>query len=185
VLLAGGAVLLVAAAVGAATYSATSKLNERRADLETLRVELAANPRPPAPPAWVARVQGAQGQRSTALASALGQRLWWDRIVAEVAAVLPKGVWLTRVDGQLADTKAAPAAPAPGAVPDPTAGSNVTIEGVTDTHALVARLLARLAVVPDFTAVSLQSSAVSQQPSGATPVQFRVVVGLRAPGASS
>jgi Tfp pilus assembly protein PilN len=181
-LVAGGASMLVAAAVGFATYTTSTTLKERRADLAMVQAELAANPRPPEPPAWVGRVQGAQSQRATALTTALGQRLWWDRFVSEVAAVLPDGVWLTRVDGQLADPSAAPAAPAPGAVVDPTAGSNMAIEGVTDTHALVARLIARLSVVPDFSSVTLQSSVVQPQPGTAAPVQFRVLVGLRNPG---
>jgi len=198
--------LVVAGALGAATYSESSTLRDRRADLETLRVELAANPAPPAPPAWVGRVQGAQAQRSTALGSALAQRLWWDRIVSETAAVLPQGVWLTRVDGSAPDAVAAAPAPVttttttttpatPDAAPAPAPGpvapaagaptSELTVEGLTASHELVADLLARLSVVPDFATVSLQSSAISTQPSGGNPIEFRILVGLRAPGASS
>ena len=48
-------------------------------------------------------------ERSLALASALGKRVAWDRILSHMALVMPDDVWLTKVSGTVPLQSALPA----------------------------------------------------------------------------
>jgi Tfp pilus assembly protein PilN len=98
-------------------------------------------------------------QRSLALAAAIGKRVAWDRILRRMALVLPDDVWLTNVTGTMPLEPTAVTA-TPSATPSafPTAPTAFTLQGSTYSQAGVARLLARLQVVPDLKNVQLQSS---------------------------
>jgi Tfp pilus assembly protein PilN len=99
-----------------------------------------------------------QQQRAAALASVLGTRLAWDRVLGDLSRVLPENVWLTSFSAKAPDPVATTAAlpPAtPGVAPTPT---GVTIEGYTYSLPDVAVLLSRLSTVPSLTNVSLGGS---------------------------
>jgi Tfp pilus assembly protein PilN len=76
-----------------------------------------------------------------------------------MALVLPDDVWLTNVTGTMPLEPTAVTA-TPSATPSafPTAPTAFTLQGSTYSQAGVARLLARLQVVPDLKNVQLQSS---------------------------
>ncbi len=99
-------------------------------------------------------------QRSLALAAAIGKRVAWDRILRRTALVLPDDVWLTNVTGTMPlEPTASTVTPTSGALP--AASTAFTLQGSTYSQASVARLLARLQVVPDLKNVQLQSSTAS------------------------
>lgn len=158
-------VLLAAAAVGALTLNAVGKARASRAELQVLQVELAATP-PVHAPAWQAHVERAEVRRTQVVADALAHRVGWERVVRELGAVLPDGVFLTRIDGE------GPAAGAAGAAP------TLELQGITTSHDAVADLLSRLAAVPDFTDVALQSSLGVARPAPPS-VTFDVQVTLK------
>jgi Fimbrial assembly protein (PilN) len=68
----------------------------------------------------------------------------------------------------------------------PTIGGQLgfSIEGYTYSHDAVARLLTRLAVVPDLQQVQLVSSEQAEL-GNRTIIHFKILANVRAPGASS
>jgi len=100
-------------------------------------------------------------ERSLALASALGKRVAWDRILSHMALVMPDDVWLTKVSGTMPLQSALP----PGTVTTPTAPSALPptptaleIDGYTYSQASVARFIERLQVDSDLKNVQLKTS---------------------------
>lgn len=187
----GCAGAVVATAVLAVGYlSASSKVGSENSQLAAVQAQIAALPQPAQPPATVSSLPQERQLRVTALASALAQRVAWDRILREVSLVLPDDVWLDSLDAT------APVAPAPGvAAAAPTQPTGFTITGFTYSQSAVARLLARLTVIPDLEDVTLQSATQSAQtnassptttaPTGPTVIDFTIMANIRAPGATS
>jgi Tfp pilus assembly protein PilN len=185
---------------------ASAKVHKENSTLSGLRAQLEALPaRKHAPVDTGLVVQ--HDERISALAQALSGRVAWDRILREISSVLPEDVWLTSLDVQSPDgAEAAPPAPAPttGAATTPTTTtpasttpapatsspasssglSPLTVSGYTYSQEGVARLLARLAVIPELTHVTLQKS-VRTPVSGRPVVNFTIQADLRRPGASS
>ena len=92
--------------------------------------------------------------RIVALVGGSFRRLAWDRVLREISLVLPEDVWLSSLSAT------APVA----ASPTTTAGFSIT--GRTYSHDGVARLLARLAVVPQLSNVQLQHSTLATSETG-------------------
>ena len=175
-----GAVLATAVLAGG-YLSASSKVGSEKRQLAAVQAKIAALPQPPQPPATIAALPTERQQRLAALATALSQRVAWDRVLREISLVLPDDVWLTSLEAS------APTPPAPGAVtpaPGTVLPTGFTIIGFTYSQNAVARLLARLSVVPDLEAVSLASSAQAGI-AGRSVVTFTIAANVRAPGASS
>ena len=161
-----GAAAVVLALIGGFLLANRSVDRQRQA-LSTARSELAANPAhhiSAKTQSFRSAVLNQREQRSLALASAIGQRVAWDRILRRFALVLPDDVWLTNLTGNVPlttpDTALTPTASTTLTTPSalPPAATELTIEGYTYTQESVARLLERLAVLPDLKNVQLQSS---------------------------
>jgi Tfp pilus assembly protein PilN len=155
----GGAVVVLVLAAG--FLLANRSVNRQRDALSSARAVLAATPTHHVSAetnSFRSSILNEREQRSLALAAAIGKRVAWDRILRRMALVLPDDVWLTNMSGTMPlEGTAVPAAPTPSALPStPTA---FTLQGSTYSQAGVARLLARLQVVPDLTNVQLQSSS--------------------------
>jgi Fimbrial assembly protein (PilN) len=151
-----GVVVLGALALG---YSHESgAVASAQKDLQVKKVELASTPKPPPPTAVQvdpnAQLTGQQAARMAAVTTALGARFAWDRVFREFAQVLPDDVWLSSLSFQTPTVDAAASAGA-------AAPTGITIVGTTYSHDSVARLLARLALIPELSNVSLQSDASS------------------------
>ena len=123
-------------------------------------------------------------QRSLALASALGKRVAWDRVLRRFTLVLPGDVWLTSLIGNRARPLDATAGLAPttttttpSALPAPS--TDLTIQGYTYTQAGVARLLERLAVLPDLKNVQLQNSQKARAVGSQNVINFTIVADIR------
>jgi Tfp pilus assembly protein PilN len=174
----GGAAVLLALVAGA--LLATRSVDRQRQALASARAELAATPAhhlSPSTQAFRQSVLTQREQRSLALASAIGKRVAWDRILRRFALVLPNDVWLTSLTGTVPlDNPAAAAVTTPSALPaTPTA---LTINGYTYSQASVARLLERLEVLPDLKNVQLSNSAVTQL-GGRNVISFTIVSDIR------
>ncbi len=151
------AALVVASGLGWAYAWASADLAETRAAYDAARVNLAALDVPAAPPAekTQVRLREERDVRKTALASALASRIAWDRVLREASLVIPEDVWLTSLS---ANVQPAPA-PAPAAAGGGEQGSTrLMIDGYTRSQRSVARLLARLTIVPAFRSVQLLGS---------------------------
>jgi Tfp pilus assembly protein PilN len=188
-----GAVALAALAFLFVQASGTA--GDRQAQLDAVQAEIDRLPEPTQANIDPA-LAGAQAARATAVAQVLGGRLHWERVLGDIARVLPAGVSLTELDAttpQPAAPEAAPTtedtstststststpAPAPAAVS--TTPTGVTVTGYAFDYGSIARALARIQTVPSLSNAQLQS---------ATPgtlgqkdiVEFTIVADLATP----
>jgi Tfp pilus assembly protein PilN len=148
--------VLLLGALGSLFLVSSAGVTEKKAKRDDLRVKLAAlnvpakEPGEPQAPELVSEQQA----RTTELATALQSRVAWDRLLRDFALVLPEDVWLTSLAAKGASGDPA-AAPAPAGSSQ---ASSFTINGYTHEQEGVARLLARLSVLPELASVALVSS---------------------------
>jgi Tfp pilus assembly protein PilN len=150
--------VLVVAALGAMFMMGSGKIAAQQRKLDDLnRTFQALPPPPPGPSAVQQQLAGEQTARASALSTALGSRVAWDRVFREFSLVLPDDVWLTNLSAKSPISPSTNAATSSGGAP-----SQFTIQGRTYSHDGVARLLSRLQLVPDLTNVQLVSSTLSK-----------------------
>jgi Tfp pilus assembly protein PilN len=178
--------VVVAAVLAMMFLSASSQVAKQRAALVRLQADYAAIPSPPAPSPVVSAIPQQRQNRSTALATVLGQRVAWDRLLREVSQVVPSDVWLVTLNAQSPST----GPPARGASVTPVQGFTVT--GCTYSQDSVARFLSRLALVPDLSGVTLGKSSSSSSSGGTDTsscpqkmISFSLLGTVRAAGATS
>jgi Tfp pilus assembly protein PilN len=102
--------------------------------------------------------------RLTAVSQALGSRIAWDRILRDFSLVLPSDI---QVDALTLTQPVAGATTAVGT-------TGLTLSGVTYSYDAVARLVSRLALIPDLANVQLSNTAVNQR-----IVQFSISAGVK------
>ena len=181
VLVACAGIALAAALLTATYVSASASVGERQDRLAELTGRLAALPRPETTPQTVTSLAQERNVRIAALSAALSQRVPWDRVLREVSLVLPEDVWLTSLDASV---------PASSSTEQPSSASQAapatdgfTLVGFTYSQDAVARLLARLSVVPDLDDVSLQQATKSDLGRHRV-VQFTIAANIRGGGTS-
>jgi Tfp pilus assembly protein PilN len=159
----GGAAVVLALVGG--FLLANRSVDRERQNLSTARAVLATTPAHHVSAktnAFRSAVLSQREQRSLALASAIGKRVAWDRILRRMSLILPDDVWLTSVDGTMPIESSAVLGATPTTTSTssalPAAPTALTIMGYTYSQAGVARLLERLQVLPDLKNVQLQSS---------------------------
>jgi Tfp pilus assembly protein PilN len=154
---AGG--VLAASVLALAFFSANGRVDDRERELAALEQQLETTRRDAKPKPAQTGVAAEREQRFSALTDAMGKRLAWDRVLRELSLVLPDDVWLSGLvagGGASTDTTAAPTDPAAAGA------QTLTFNGFTYSQESVARLLKRLALVPDFGEVKLQNSSVTE-----------------------
>jgi Tfp pilus assembly protein PilN len=172
--------LVALAALGAYFLMLNASVADKRAEADSLRAASAARTNPanqPADPDAEANEQLQQEQqaRTAALASALGRRVAWDRLLRELSLVTPEDVSLTALS-----TAGGGAAASPDAAATATAApaAVLAITGYTHDQTTVAQLLARLSVVPELETVKLVS-AIRTDLQGDTVVQFSIAAEVK------
>jgi Tfp pilus assembly protein PilN len=179
--------VLISAVLAMMYLSASAGVAKKQRALEQVQAAYAAIPAAASPSPVVAELPKQRQTRVTALATVLGQRVTWDRLLREVSQVVPSDVWLLNLN-----------ALAPSLAPANTAGSaaqqGFVVTGCTYSQDSVARFLARLAVVPDLSNMTLGKSESSASGGGGAGsggqcppgmVTFTLQGGVRAAGASS
>jgi Tfp pilus assembly protein PilN len=156
---AGGAAAVTAVAV-VLSFSASGTANERRAELASIEDAVALVSTAGTPAVSQAVLVQERTNRVSALAAALSTRIPFDRLLRELSLVLPEDAWLTGITAS-APVSAAPAGAPPGGTPPAaaTATQGVAIQGATYSHKSVARVLARISVIPSLENVRLTASA--------------------------
>jgi Tfp pilus assembly protein PilN len=159
-LVAAGGVAAVTAVAVVLSFSASGTASERRAELASIEDAIALVPNAATPAVSQAVLVQERTDRVSALAAALSTRIPFDRLFRELSLVLPKDAWLTGITAS-APVSAAPTGAPPGGTPPAavTTTQGVTIQGATYSHESVARVLARLAVIPSLENVRLTASA--------------------------
>jgi Tfp pilus assembly protein PilN len=168
--------VLVFAVLAAFYLMAGTDVTAKQGQVEDLRAELAAyqataQQQQPSVEDKSAALANERVGRTNALASALGKRLAWDRLLSEIALVIPDEVTVSQIQGS------SPAAAATAASADGSPVTNLTIIGTTADQASVAEFMARLSVVRQLMAVRLE--AASESPDDPTRVAFTITGTLR------
>jgi len=141
---------------------AHGKAADQQAELDAVKAEISALPVPQVPTIDPG-VVGDEAVRATAVASLLGGRVALEQVFRDMARVLPENVWLTSLsvaqpEGSSPGDATAAAASSPAAANDVSTPTAVSIDGFTNSHADVARLIARLATLPSLQRVTLTTS---------------------------
>lgn len=175
----GGVVAAVAVtAVFCAWFlAASAKVTEKQSELDSLRTDLAATPAPKARDTRGDGLEAEKAGRLVAVATALNSRVAWDRVLREISLVTPDDVWLTSLQAS-APTAAAAAAPTAAS------GGAFSMNGRTYSHDSVARLLARLSLVPNLSSVKLEKSTLNKV-EGRDVVEFTIAASVRGKAAAS
>jgi Tfp pilus assembly protein PilN len=147
-----GAGILAASLLTVGYFSTNDNVDQREQELAALEQQLAAARSAAKPKRDQTGLAAQRDQRFTALNDALAKRLPWDRILREVSLVMPDDVWLSSLAAG-GSTTADPSTPT---------AQTVTFTGFTYSQESVARMLNRLALVPEIANVKLQSSAVTE-----------------------
>ena len=156
--------VVAVALVGGGNLVQTARVSSAQKTLNNAKIQLAATPLPPAtprvapPPAAVAQQMQ---PRTEAVTSALSDRIAWDRILREFSLILPTDIQVNSL------TMTEPVAGA-------TAPTNLQLAGVTYSYDSVARLLARMALIPDLSGVTLTNTSVN-----ARIVSFQISAGIK------
>jgi Tfp pilus assembly protein PilN len=179
---AGGVAAMTTAAVMLA-MSSSAAAEEKRAELAAVEATIAGLPAPPESAVSQPILLQERRDRIAALAAALSTRVSLDRVLNEIALVLPEDAWLT---GLTATAPAPVVTTAPltssGAPPPPAVAASgpegVTIQGSTYSYDSVARVVSRLLVAPSLENVRLTATAQvvpeeAQSPgvNGSAPIQ--------------
>jgi Tfp pilus assembly protein PilN len=125
--------------------------------------------------------------RTDALATALGHRIAWDRILREFSLVLPEDVWLKSLKAASAPPpNAAPAEGAPPTDASATAKSTFEINGYARDQEAIAELLTRLGVLPEIETARLVS-ATKVELEGESVLEFTISAAVkpRQPGGNA
>lgn len=165
--------VLVTAVLAGLFLMTSSTVSDRRSNLDALRAELAAIPPAEETPNANAGLENEKSQRVTLLAKALGSRVAWDRILREISLVLPEDVWFESLTANAPDPNFVPT---PGKTEAPQGA--FTITGYSYSHDGVARLLARLSVLPQLERPTLGSSMVDDS-QGRDLVKFTISASLK------
>ena len=158
-LVAAGAVAAVTAAAVVMSLSASGAAGDHRAELAAVEEAIVLVPNKGRPAVSQVALVQERTDRVAALAAALSTRISFDRLLRELSLVLPEDAWLTGITAS-APASAAPAGAPPGGTPAAaTTTQGVTIQGATYSHESVARVLARLSVIPSLENIRLTASA--------------------------
>jgi Tfp pilus assembly protein PilN len=166
--------VLLFAALAAFYLMAGTDVTTKKGKIEDLRAELAAyqaSAQQPSLDDKSAALANERVGRTNALASALAKRLAWDRLLREVALVVPDEVSLSQIQGN------SPAAATATLTADGSPVTNLTIIGTTADQASVAEFMARLSVIRQLVAVRLKEAGES--PNDPTRVVFTITGTLR------
>lgn len=194
--------VVVMIALGSAFYVAHSKEASAQKRLDADRVQLAQlslkrrpEPKPAkkAPPITpIVPPPSITGQEATwlsAVSTNLGQRIAWDRLLREVSLVMPDDVTLTSMT--MTAPVAAQTLPGVPTTPPPAGGATTqgfTIAGTAFSYDSVARLLSRLALVPELSNVTLTSTGsggstaaggTSSSGSSSSSVTFNITAAIK------
>ena len=166
--------VLVFAALAAFYLMAGTDVTKKKGQVEDLRAELAAyqaQQKGPSVDDKSAALANERFGRTAALGSALTKRLAWDRVLREIALVVPTSVTLGQIQGS------SPTAGAATTNADGSSVTNLTISGSTVSQADVALFMTRLSVIRELSAVQLKEAG--QSPADPSKVAFTITATLR------
>lgn len=193
VLVAGGGIAAVTAAAVVLVMSASGSVADQRSQLASVEAVIARIPSTGQSAVASGTIVQERTDRVAALSAALTTRAPIDRLLRELALVLPEDAWLTGLTASAPASATSTGAPVSGGAVSPAGAPGVTIQGATYSHRSVARVLARFAALPTLTDVRLTASARIEQAAGDPKtkamkpkpvVTFTITASIRAAGAA-
>jgi len=166
--------VLLFAALAAFYLMAGTDVTKKRGQVEDLRADLAAyqaEAKQPSVDDKSAALAAERLGRTNALSAALVKRLAWDRLLREIALVVPDEVTLSQIQGS------SPTAAGVTANADGSPVTNLTIIGTTLNEGSVAEFMTRLSVIRELSAVQLREAGDS--PTEENRVVFTITGTLR------
>jgi Tfp pilus assembly protein PilN len=167
--------VLLFAATAAFYLMAGTDVTKKRGQAEDLRAELAAYQASAKQQTSVddksAALAAERLGRTSALSGALIRRLAWDRLLREIALVVPDEVSLSQIQGS------SPTGVGVIANADGSPVTNLTIIGTTLSEGSVAEFMTRLSVIRELSAVQLKEAGDS--PTEENRVAFTITGTLR------
>lgn len=152
------AVIVIAACAYALT---TNQVNQRKADLQKTTVEANAAETEAAAVKPYADFAQLKDQRLQTVQNLAAGRFDWHKLMDEFSRAIPSNVWLSSFTGQTAAPDTASG--------QTTSGPSIAIQGCTDSHKDVARLMTRLRLIEGVSDVSLASSSKGDGTGGGCP----------------
>ena len=156
---AAGGIVAVTACAAVLFVSASGSVSDQQSRLDSLRADLARVPSSAEPAVATGTIVQERSDRVAALTAALATRVPLDRLLRELAYVLPEDAWLTGLSAAAPETNSAAGASPGTSAPVSTGTQGVTIQGATYSNRSVARVLARLAAIPSLDSVRLATTA--------------------------
>jgi Tfp pilus assembly protein PilN len=150
--------------------SASGQVAEQRASLELTEAAIARIPvkdRQPVAPDLSAE----RNNRIASLQSALSTRTPVDKVMTQLAYVVPEDVWLNGLTVTI-PSDAAPTTPPAGQAPGATTtAATITVKGATYSQSSIARFLARLSALASLDDVRLTESSRVEPQTDSTEAQ--------------
>jgi Tfp pilus assembly protein PilN len=166
--------VLVFAALAAFYLMAGTDVTKKKSEADDLRAELAVyqqNAQQDTLDNKESELATERVTRTASLAAALGSRLAWDRLLREIALVVPDEVSLSQIQGN------APLAASTTTAADGSAVNDLTIVDSTANEASVAEFMARLSVISQLESVRLKEAGES--PADPEKVVFTITATFR------
>lgn len=167
IFVAAGGIVAVTACAAVLFVSASGSVSDQRSQLDSVRADLARVSTAAEPAFAPGAIAQERSDRVAALTAALATRVPLDRLLRELAYVLPEDAWLTGLSAAAPETNGTAGASPGTSAPAPSGTQGVTIQGATYSNRSVARVLARLAAIPSLDAVRLAATA-RVEPAAAT-----------------
>ncbi len=181
------AALVILALFASMFLIANARVADKQQELNDLKGRLAALDVPaekPAPVAADPSLVAERDARSTALGSALGARVPWDRLLRDLSLVLPDDVWLTTMISTGGVVPATEDGAAPTVEQLEASKSVIELNGFSRSAESVAQLLSRVQVLPEVESATLVNATATTL-SGEELVQFTISATLKPPGSGT
>jgi Tfp pilus assembly protein PilN len=168
---------LVAALLGVATLVITNnQISDRKAEIVRLEGEQATVEARAAALDSYTQFHGISEQRGATIASLADSRFDWERVMRELALVLPDDVWLTTLSGSVSPATGAGGSGGGGALRASVAGPALSLNGCARGQEGVAAFVQALKDIDGVTRVGVETSAIdggeaAGATSGSAPVE--------------
>lgn len=158
---------LVAALAGVTMLVLTgNQISERKSDIATLEREDAEAQANAERLAAYVQFRTMREQRVATVTSLANSRFDWERVMRELALILPGDVWLTSLDASASSESEGSSGGSGGALRGSVQGPALSISGCAKGHDGVAGFVTALKDIDGVTRVGVESSALPGQESG-------------------
>jgi Tfp pilus assembly protein PilN len=180
---------LAAAVIGVTVLAVTgNQISESKAEIAQLKSETAAVEARAQSLAAYTQFHSASEQRSATIASLANSRFDWQRVMRELALVLPADVWLTNLTGTASPNVSVDGAGSI-ALRSTIPGPALELTGCASSQGTVARFVQALKEIDGVTRVGIQTSSIEESNNGSgsstcksnsPAAQFQIVVAFDA-----